>query len=145
MAKVKPSSMSRSDREISLAGFLDIVTNLKTKDESVDFLFGILTPSEALMLSRRMQIAEMLLRDSYTYDGIRESLGVGYRTIATVEHWLHTGNDVRDVWLASLIRGRSKKKKSSKPIGSRKGYSMSLLDRYPQHRILSDLISEILR
>jgi len=145
MAKVKPSSLSRDEREAALAGFLDIVTSLKTKDEAIDFLFGILTPSEALMLSRRMQIAELLLRDSYTYDGIRESLGVGYRTIAMVERWLNTGNDDRDVWLAGLIRRGSKGKKSTKRVGSRRGYSMSLLGRYPHHRILSDLIAQILR
>ena len=146
MAKVKPSSMPKPDRERAVSGFLDLVTNLRTKTETVDFLLGILTPSEALMLSRRLQIAERMLREETTIEEIRQELGVGIRTIYGVDRWLHSGNDDRDAWLANLIRSRAKGAyRAGKGLGSRKGYSMSLLDRYPQHRILTDLISEILR
>ena len=146
MAKVKPSSMPKQDREKAVFGFLDLVTNLKSKTETVDFLLGILTPSEALMLARRLQVAERLLQEETTIEEIRRELGVGIRTIYGVDRWLHSGNDDRDVWLADLIRNQEKSSRHArKGIGSRKGYSMSLLDRYPQHRILTDLISEILR
>jgi len=138
--------MTKRDRESVVYGFIDLVTNLKTKTETVDFLLGILTPSEALMLSRRLQIAERLLQEGTTVESIRQELGVGIRTIYGVDRWLHSGNDDRDAWLAGLIRSRIRiPKKTVRATGSRKGYSMSLLDRYPQHRILTDLISEILR
>ena len=138
--------MSKQDRERAVSGFLDLVTNLKTKTETIDFLLGILTPSEALMLSRRFQIAERMLQERTTIEDIRRELGVGIRTIYGVDRWLHSGNDNRDIWLADLIRSQTKKsRRVGRGIGSRKGYSMSLLDRYPQHRVLTDLIAEILR
>jgi len=98
------------------------------------------------MLARRLQIAVRLLQEGTTIQEIRQELGVGIRTIYGVDRWLHSGNDDRDAWLVDLIRSQAKTPRHArKGIGSRKGYSMSLLDRYPQHRILTDLISEILR
>ena len=51
------------------------------------FLSGLLTPSEQIMLGRRIWISRMLLENK-RYDEIGARLFVGYTTITKVELWL---------------------------------------------------------
>lgn len=51
------------------------------------FLEGLLTPSEQIMLGRRIWIARMLLEDK-TYQEIGERLHVGPNTVMRTELWL---------------------------------------------------------
>ena len=51
------------------------------------FLRDLLTPSERVMLGRRILIARMLLRGD-SFREIEESLGVGQETIHRVKRWL---------------------------------------------------------
>ncbi len=51
------------------------------------FLEGLLTPSEQIMLGRRIWIARMLLEDK-TYQEIGERLLVGPNTVMRTELWL---------------------------------------------------------
>jgi uncharacterized protein YerC len=147
MAKIKPWSIPKKERESLLASLLDLASGFRSRDETMDFLFGMLTPSETLMLARRVRIAELLLEDM-TYDHIRDALGVGYKTIANVEHWIRSGNEDRDRWLADSIRTLSRKQKRRENEKKRTGGrtpSMSLLSKYAHHRFLSEILSEILR
>lgn len=51
------------------------------------FLSGLLTPSEQIMLGRRIWISRMILENK-RYNEISERLHVGPGTIASVELWL---------------------------------------------------------
>ncbi len=52
------------------------------------FLRDLLTPSERIMLGRRIIIARMLIAGK-TYDAIGKRLKVGRTTVSRVERWLH--------------------------------------------------------
>jgi len=88
MSKVKISSISKEERMKLIGDLFDIVYGLKTKSNTVDFLVGLLTPSESLMLARRIQIGKLLLEEK-TYEEIRDNLKVSHHTISGVENWMN--------------------------------------------------------
>lgn len=133
MAKVQMQKINKRERYVMIGEFYDIVTNLTTKKEVVGFFMGLLTPSEALMFARRIQIAQMLIEEK-NYDVIREDLGVGHSTIASVARWL---NDENDCFQKQIKKHITNKKRKQDDVPSRE--SGGLLDRYPGHRLLKDL------
>lgn len=135
MPKVKLSSISKEEKSRLLADLFDVVYGLKSKQKTIDLLVGLLTPSESLMLARRIQIAKQLINGN-TYEGIKEDLEVGYQTISGVEQWLNARDGAyRKVLMEWISKSRKK------DIANRKEYGdKSLLDRYPQHRFLKDLL-----
>lgn len=143
MGKVKTNDIPREERERILSDYLGIVSDLKTKDEVVDFLLGSLTPSEVLMSARRIQVAALLLNGK-TYDEIRARLGVGYQNIVNIDRWLHTGNTENDARRAELLRSVTRRLKSPARSGGR-ARSTSLLNRYAHHRLMTQLLSELLK
>lgn len=60
---------------------------IKEEKDMIQVLCRLLTPSEQIMLGRRMQIAEKLV-DGWTYHSIQEKLKVGVPTIRSIEKWL---------------------------------------------------------
>lgn len=136
MGKVQTQSVNKNERFQMIGEFYDIVTNLKTKKKVIGFFMGLLTPSEALMLSRRIQVAALLL-DGESYEEIRRKLKVGVSTIASVNRWLFGENEEFKDEI-----NKHKKRKDNQNIKGNKGkrYYDSLLDRYPGHRILRDLL-----
>jgi len=114
--------------------FYDIVTNLKSKQEVIGFFMGLLTPSEALMFARRIQIAQLLL-DEKSYDDIRKALGVGAATVTAVSRWLY---DEREDFRKKIQEHKDRKQKNTTQTYKRRKYR-SILDKYPEHRILKDL------
>ena len=132
MPKVKVYSVDKNERYRIIGELFELIVNLRTKREVIDFLIGLFTASETLMIARRIQIAKMLA-DEVSYDGIRKKLKVSYATIATVEHWLQS-EEKRDFIIKKLKElGNNKKSKSV-------DYSGSLLNKYAQHRLLKDLL-----
>jgi Trp operon repressor len=73
----------KQTRKLLFAAAEDAHTNGTTKV----FLEGLLTPSEQIMLGRRIWIARMLLEDK-TYSEIGERLHVGPNTVMRTELWL---------------------------------------------------------
>lgn len=116
--------------------FLHLVLCLKTKQEVIEFFLGLMTPSEALMFARRIQIAKALLQEKNSYENIRGKLKVGFQTITKIDRWLHSGDEKRNQWLAKEIlklddffqEERRKPKISPSP-----------LNRYPEHRMMKEL------
>ena len=88
--KVKYNSLSEKDKKKYLGDFYTMISLLSSKDEVKAFLKDLLTLSEITMISRRLQIAKMLLKEE-TYFDIKEKLGVGNSTVAQVERWLSDG------------------------------------------------------
>lgn len=131
MSKVKVFSVDKNEKKIILDEMFEVIAKLRTKAELVEFLVGFLTPSEVLMIGRRMQIAKMLHNDM-GYDEIRRKLHVSHATINKIEHWLHD-NDSRSRLIAEKI----------KKVSSDKGNKRTNvgLDKYAHHRFIKDLLN----
>jgi len=97
----------------------------------------LLTPSEALMLARRIQIATMLL-DEKGYDEIQKKLKVGVSTIITASRWLYGDNKQFQKQIQNHKKRKEKRMEKSKRNNYR--YYDSVLDRYPGHRLLKDIL-----
>ncbi|MDY0302432.1 MAG: Trp family transcriptional regulator [Candidatus Moranbacteria bacterium] len=137
MGKVQTKNIDKNERYKIIGDFYEIVTNLRTKNEVIGFFMGLLTPSEALMFARRIQIAQMLLDDK-SYDEIRRELKVGLSTVANVSTWLYGENDA---FRRKIEEYKNRKSKTEEDNNDdyEKNYG-SLLNKYPQHRILRDLL-----
>ena len=132
MPKVKVHSVNKNERYRIIGELFELIVNLRTKKEVIDFLIGLFTASEILMIARRIQIAKMLA-DEASYERIRIKLKVSYATIATVEHWLQS-EEKRDFIIKKLRElGNGKKSKGG-------DYSASMLNKYAQHRLLKNLL-----
>lgn len=90
MAKFDPYSFSSKERDKILDEFYSIVTSLKNKEQTINFFKDLLTPSEAIMLTRRIQIAKLLLQ-GHDYREIAAKLKTGIDTVAKVQRWLKNG------------------------------------------------------
>ena len=73
-----------------LDDFFEMVSKIKSKKDASNFFKDMLTPSESLMLTRRIEIAKMLLA-GLNYRDIKDRLKVGDNTINYVNRWLYTG------------------------------------------------------
>ena len=133
MPKVKVHTVDARERYRIIGELFEVITNLRTKQEVINFLVGLLTSSEALMIARRLQIAKMLINEE-GYDIIKKKLRVSHQTIASVEKWLQRDDDKRKI----IIRKIKEIEKSAGTKNSSR-YSGNLLDRYAQHRFLKDI------
>lgn len=138
MAKVKINSLSRTERKFIVENFLELVLRLRGKKQVMDVLLRLMTPSEALMFARRIQVAKALLESEETQDALRRKLKVGFRTMEKIEQWLHTENTVRDKWLAKeLLR------LPQEPRARRALQEKSPLDKYPEHRMMKEIFRSL--
>lgn len=95
-----------------LGEFYDMVSLLQSRTDVKNFFKDLLTLSEVVMISRRIQIAKMLLQGR-TYDEIKESLKAGSSTIGQVDRWLNNGfGGYKD-----MIKKHSKVKKTKNEDG----------------------------
>jgi TrpR-related protein YerC/YecD len=131
MAKVKFYDVDKKERYRVIGELYEVIAELKSKDEVVRFLFGLFTPSEVLMIGRRIQIAKMLIK-GLTYFEIGKELGVSHQTVRKVEHWLKSDEN-----RMKFISSKISKIKNYKNSNNRN--FESLLDRYPEHRLLREL------
>ncbi len=135
MAKVKTHLIGKKERYKIVGEFFEIVSNLKNKDDVVGFFIGLLSSSEALMLARRIQVAEMLLEEK-SYEEIRKKLKVSFQTIAKVYQWLYGENEIYKKQIGNQLERKRKRNKNS----SRRVDDGSLLNKYAHHRILKNLL-----
>ena len=68
------------------------VSKIKRPEEIASFLSDLLTANEVKMISKRLKIAEMIL-DEFSYQEIKEELGVGDGTIARIQEWLNISGE----------------------------------------------------
>lgn len=69
---------------------LDAFLNIKSRSEMLDFLKGILTPTELDQLSTRLQIIKML-KNGMNQENIAKSLNVGIATVTRGSRELKMG------------------------------------------------------
>lgn len=132
MAKVKSHEINSKERYKIIGNFFDIIANLKSKKEVVDFFVGLLTPSENLMVARRIQIAQLLI-EGEGYETIKNKLKVSFQTITKTERWLHSEDEDYNNWLAKCLK--IKPLKNNKEIEKE-----NLLNRYSHHRFIKNLL-----
>lgn len=134
MAKVTLNSIDNEDRYEMLDELYDMISVLDSREEVKNFLRDLLTPSESLMLARRIAIAKMLL-DGATYEEIRNKLKVGHDNIKSVYRWLYDGFGGYE---SALKKAGKKKLKENK--GKSNIYAGSPLDnlrrKYPAHFLI---------
>ncbi len=133
MPKIKVHSVDKREKYRITSELFEVIISLKSKREVFGFLFGLLTPSEILMIARRLQIAKMLSEEK-GYNAISKKLGVSHQTINKVEQWLH-GDEERNELIENKINKIKKKRKNDK-----RNYNSSMLDKYAHHRFLKDLL-----
>lgn len=136
MAKVKVYNIDPREKYKIIEEFFEIIAGLKNKKEVIDFFVGILTPSESLMMARRIQIAKMIINEN-SYEDIRKKLKVGFSTIQKTDKWINNEDRDYNLWIKKCIIRNIKKRKD----GRKNGDFSSLLKKYPQHRMFQDLFS----
>lgn len=92
MAKFDPYSVSPKERNKILNEFYSLVTSLRTRQQIINFFRDILTPSEGIMLARRIQIAKLSLQ-GYGSIEISRKLKTGVDTVAKVQRWLKESSE----------------------------------------------------
>lgn len=132
MPKIRYHEMDIKERRRIVGELLDVVTGIKSKNEMFELLFRLLTPSEVVMLARRLQIAKMLLKE-FSYEDIRKEHHASHRTIADVEGWLRESPERADLVRKRLQSIRKKEGKANT-------YSENMLDKYAHHRFLKNLL-----
>lgn len=68
------------------------VSKIKKPEEIAIFLSDLLSANEVKMISKRLQIAEMIL-DGFSYEEIKKEIKVANGTIARVQEWLNISGE----------------------------------------------------
>ena len=114
-----------------------MVALLGNREEVKSFLKDILTLSEVVMISRRIQVARMLL-EGEGYEKIKKALKVGGSTISHVERWLHNGFG----GYKKMIGKYNRKYKKIKEMPAEPFSREWVRKKYPMHYFLSNLLDK---
>lgn len=90
MAKFNLKQLTSKERIKLLNLLWTSITELKTREEVKNFFKDLLSESEAIMLARRILVAQELL-EGKTYEDIMKKYKVGRSTLANVNRWLESG------------------------------------------------------
>jgi uncharacterized protein YerC len=85
--KRRLKDLTKQEMIATLDALYTAASGVKGRDKVKLFLRDLLTPSERVMLGRRIIIARMLLA-RITYDEIIRRMKVGKTTVARVDRWL---------------------------------------------------------
>lgn len=88
--KVKYNELNEFEKKKYLGEFYTMVSLLRSRDEVKNFFKDLLTLSEVVMISRRIQAAKMML-EGETYETVSKKLKMSTGTITQVEKWLNNG------------------------------------------------------
>ncbi len=83
MAQISKYPISKNIADRIFEIFLTTFTHLKNKEEADQFISDLLTPTEKVMLAKRLAIA-FLLENNYEYRTIQQILRVSTGTITSV-------------------------------------------------------------
>ncbi|OGI26154.1 MAG: hypothetical protein A3J76_01760 [Candidatus Moranbacteria bacterium RBG_13_45_13] len=138
--KVKYNQLTEFEKKKYLGEFYTMVSLLKNRDEVKNFFKDLLTLSEVVMISRRIQIARMLL-EGESYEEIKKKLKVGSTNISQVEKWLNNGfGGYREI----IKRYKAKdEKRETKNFEKLTPYSAEWVrKKYPLHFLLVNLLKK---
>lgn len=92
MPQVSKNPIPReTDRKIRKA-FTKALVDIGSEREMERYIFDLLTPTERIMLAKRLAIAAMLIEE-VPYREISEHLKVSTATVGRVNLWLQTSGD----------------------------------------------------
>ncbi|MDI6778455.1 MAG: YerC/YecD family TrpR-related protein [Patescibacteria group bacterium] len=137
--KMRYNQLSEFEKKKYLGEFYSMVSLLRGRDEVKKFFKDLLTLSEVVMISRRIQIAKMLL-EGFDYEEIRKQLKVGKTTISHVEKWLNNGFG----GYQEIIK-RHNKKEAKRKIESLPAVPFSwqaIKKKYPLHFLLLNALDK---
>ncbi len=86
------SKLNSTKRKELILNLCRAIVVLNSASEVADALTDLLTPKEIETIGKRLQIAEYLVAGK-DYEFIRNSLSVGYSTIARVNTWLNLSGE----------------------------------------------------
>jgi TrpR-related protein YerC/YecD len=135
--KVKYHNLSSSQKKKYLGDFYSMVSLLENREEVKNFFKDLLTLSEVVMISRRIQIAKMLF-EGKSYEEIRKELKIGLSTISQVERWLNNGFG----GYKKTIEDYQEKYKENPKANLKKPFKPSMMKKYPFHYLLWDLVNK---
>ena len=111
MAKVDYRELTSKERQAALDSLAEMIVLLKDKKQAREFIDRLLTPSEVVMLARRIGIANLLVHGA-SYVTIQEKLKVGVSTIRTVDQWLdHAIRDYHTIRAEHKAKQRLERKR----------------------------------
>lgn len=90
MTKVSRRILNKDLEKRIFELFIKTIMKLEKQDEVENFLEDLLSPTEKIMLVKRLAIA-IFLTKGYTYDDIDDTLKVSRPTIMNVSYWLKHG------------------------------------------------------
>jgi uncharacterized protein YerC len=117
----------------------------KQREEMAGLFCDLLTPSERLLLVRRLQVASRLVRGA-SYSSIRKELGVGWELIRSVHGWLEGKMEAYRSVLPPLWEEKEERRKGAKVVGkkSRRAYDpltfSAIRKRYPGYFLLVNML-----
>lgn len=86
--KRKVSELTKREYIVTLDALYTAASSVKGRDAVKLFLRDLLTPSERIMLGRRIIIARLLLKGE-RYEDIEQRMRVSRKTVAKVDRWLN--------------------------------------------------------
>lgn len=81
---------------------IECVRACQNEEQAADFLNGLLTDTEKIMLAKRISIALMILKQC-SYSEIGDTLKVSAQTIWSVHRWLDRGGSLYRALLEELV------------------------------------------
>lgn len=140
MTRVRYNELSDNDKKKFLGEFYSMIALLKSRDEAKNFFKDLLTIGEVVMISRRIQVAKLLL-EGYTYEEIRKKLKIGLSTISQVERWLNNGFGGYRKTIAEYKKKYPEKDEFEKY--GRVPFSREWVrKKYPAHYLLANLLNK---
>lgn len=131
--KRKPKDLTKEETIATLDSLYTAASSLQGRDAIKLFLRDLLTPSERIMLGRRIIIARMLIA-GISYDQIGQRLKVGRATIGRVHHWL---NDQFPGFENAIKEMEKEFDRRARKNAAREPFSFAWMKRkYPLHFLL---------
>lgn len=109
MAKVQKHEVEEENLWNNLRDFYEFVSKVSAPNTVRDYLESILSESELIMISRRIEIAKRLIEEQ-SCEEIQKAMGVGVNTVTKVNHNLK-----------NFLLDYARKKKIRKEFKSKKG------------------------
>jgi len=138
MTKVSKYKLDPDKRNLIFNDFSSIVTLLDDKKQIASFFKSLLTRTELEMISKRIQIAKMLV-DGHNYNEIKKSVNVTDSTISRISNLLALENNGLEIAISKLRRKDNEIESKKMEIGT------DLKKRYPSYflpEIIIDMVEE---
>ena len=92
MPQVSKSPIPKNTEKKIRRAFTKALVDIKSEREMERYIFDLLTPTEQIMLAKRLAIAALLIEGA-SYRGIAEQIKVSTATVGKVNLWLQTAGD----------------------------------------------------